>query len=132
TSAGPVVIAPFEPHDCVPSTLFGGMVLLLDDSGVMPGPAAATDPPMLSVDGTGALRLKPAGKVHFANVRPQRPVPGGGALLTVSAAVALWPVSMVPMKRSFVVLVSVPVAVGVTLTLMTQLLFAASVPLEKA
>src|SRR5262245_23505950 len=59
------------------------------------------------------------------------PVPGGGAVLDVNVAVPKCPVSTVSMKRWFVVLTRPPVAVGVTLTLMMQLLFAASVPLEK-
>src|SRR5258705_8988339 len=80
---------------------------------------------------SGGLATVPTGTVHDAIVNPQRPVPGGGALLTVSVAVAKCPVSVVSMKRWLVVLTSDPVAVGVTLTLITQLLFAASVPFEK-
>src|SRR5436853_629537 len=80
---------------------------------------------------SGGLAAVPFGTVQAAMVNPQIPVPGGGALLTVSVAVALWPVSVVSMKRWFVVLTSEPVAAGVTLTLITQLLFAASVPFEK-
>jgi hypothetical protein len=85
----------------------------------------------LAVVGAGAETLIPVGKFHRARVRPQIPVPGGGALLTVSAAVAECVVSVVPTNRWFVVLVSVPVAVGVTLTEMTQVPFAPIVPLEK-
>src|SRR5437870_5228383 len=80
---------------------------------------------------SGGLATVPSGTVHDAMVTPQSPVPGGGALLTISVAVALCPVSVASMKRLFVVLTSDPVAAGVTLTLMMQLLFAASVPFEK-
>src|ERR1043165_7281688 len=80
---------------------------------------------------SGGFAVVPFGTDQFAIVTPQMPVPGGGALLTVSVAVALCVVSTLSMKRSWVVLTSEPVAVGVTLTLMTQLLFAASVPLGK-
>ena len=55
--------------------------------------------PTLFVDGAGEVSVKPVAKVHLAKVRPQRPVPGGGAVLTVSVAVALCPVSVVSMKR---------------------------------
>src|SRR6185369_16022424 len=79
---------------------------------------------------SGGLATVPFGTDQLASVTPQSPVPGGGALLTLRMADALWPVLMASMKRLFVVLVSAPVAVGVTFTLITQLLFAASVPLE--
>src|SRR5947209_2282148 len=81
---------------------------------------------------SGGLAVVPFGTDQSAMVTPQKPVPGGGALLTVSVAAALWPVSTVSMKRWLVVLTRLPVAAGVTLTLTMQLLFAASVPLEKA
>src|SRR3954453_22515906 len=77
---------------------------------------------------SGGLATVPFGTVHDAIVNPHSGGGGGGALLTVSVAVALCPVSIASMKRWFVVLTSDPVAVGVTLTLMTQLLFAARVP----
>src|SRR5215213_10192971 len=80
---------------------------------------------------SGGFATVPLGTDQFASVTPQSPVPGGGAVLTVRLAVAKLPVSVVPTKRWLDVLLSVPVAVGVTFTLTMQLLFAASVPLEK-
>src|SRR5713226_2327488 len=80
---------------------------------------------------SGGFATVPSGTVHDAMVTPHSPVPGGGALLTVSVAVAKCPVSFASMKRWFVVLTRLPVAVGVTLTLITQLPFAATVPFEK-
>src|SRR5229473_4517090 len=80
---------------------------------------------------SGGLATVPFGTVHDAMVTPHSPVPGGGALLTVNVAVALCVVSTVPMKRWFVGLTSEPVAVGATLTVTLQVLFAARVPLEK-
>src|SRR5581483_1593486 len=94
-----------------------------------PGPGFADDVTVFVV-GAGDASVNPLGKVHFAMTVPQSPVPGGGALFTVRFAVAVLPVSIVPMKRLFVVLVSVPVAEGVTLTLMTHVPFAATVPFE--
>src|SRR4051812_46553887 len=119
---------PFEPHETVPTT---GLIVLscAVAIGVREPPAAgAALAGTFAMVGAGALGLKPVGKSHSASVCPHKPVPGGGALLTVSVAAALWPVSVVSMKRWFVVLTSDPVAVGVTFTLMTQLLFAARVP----
>src|SRR5258708_2502157 len=111
---------PFEPHDDVPSAV---VVLFVDWMVGLerPGPGVAVAVPTLFVEGAGDARVKPVGKVHLAKVRPQSPVPGGGAVLTVSGDVAEWPVSVVSMKRWFVVFVRVPVADGVTLTLITQL-----------
>src|SRR5260370_6656975 len=80
---------------------------------------------------SGGLATVPSGTVHDAMVTPHSPVPGGGALLTVSVAEALCVVSTVPMKRWFVVFTSEPVAVGGTLTVTLQVLFAARVPLEE-
>lgn len=50
--------------------------------------------------------------------------------MTFRLAVAVLPVSSAPTKRLLVVLVKVPVAETVIFTLIIQLLFAASVPLE--
>jgi len=88
TSVVPVVMAPFDPHDDVPSAV----VVLFVDWMVgfdRPGPGSACAVPTLFVDGAGEVSVKPVGNVHLASVRPQSPVPGGGALLTVSVAVAL-------------------------------------------
>src|SRR5213075_1307428 len=109
-------------------------VLVIVDSvklwALSPAPIAAAVV-TVELDAAGLVTLKPVGKVHAATCTPHSPVPGGGALLTVRLADALWPVSSASMKRLVVVLLNVPVVDGVTFTLMTQLLFAASVPLEK-
>src|ERR1041384_2327196 len=129
----PRVLKPVTDHEVV------SMWPLLELIDVFPGAFAASvavatlaaftvgTPPARS----GGFATVPFGTDQSAIVTPQMPVPGGGALLTVSVAVALCVVSTLSMKRSWVVLTSEPVAVGVTLTLMTQLLFAASVPLVK-
>lgn len=69
--------------------------------------------------------------VHWAIVKPQTGEGPGGAILTVSVSVALFPVSNVPMKRFADVLVYVPAVGTVTLTLIVQVLFAAMLPFEK-
>src|SRR5437762_12824906 len=119
---------PFEPQEEPPA----GLIVLscAAAAGTTPAPGAALAV-TFAVAATGALMLKPVAKSQSASVDPHNPVPGGGAVLTVRLALAVWPVSSVSMKRSLVVLLSVPVALGVTFTLMMQLLFAASVPFER-
>src|SRR5258708_35949055 len=95
-----------------------------------PGPASAVGVATLFVLNAGVLVLKPVGKSQLASEMPQIPVPGGGALFTVNVAEPVLPVSIVSMKRWFVVLTRLPVAVGVTFTVMTQEPFAATVPFE--
>src|SRR5258708_12918606 len=118
-----------EPHEDVPSAvvvLFVAWRVGLE----RPGPGLACAVPTLFVDGAGDASVKPVGNVHFASVWPQSPVPGGGVLLTVSVAEPVLPVSMVSRKRWLVVLARLPLAVGVTLTVMTQEPFAATRPPE--
>src|SRR6185369_12334320 len=121
----PAFLYPFVRHDvvslCPPVATIAALPGTFADSVAVATFAAFTvgTPPVRS----GGLATVPFGTDQFAMVTPQSPVPGGGALLTLRMAVAKWPVSMLSMKRWFVVFVSAPVAVGVTLTLMTQLLF---------
>jgi hypothetical protein len=77
----------------------------------------------------GEVPAYPA-NVHCAIVKPQTGAGPGGAVLTVSVSVALFPVSNVPIKRFADVLVYVPAVGTVTLTLMVQVLLAAMLPLE--
>src|SRR5258708_32464500 len=115
-----------EPHEDVPSAV----VVLFVDWRVgleRPGPGLACAVPTLFVDGAGDASVKPVGNVHFANVWPQSPVPGGGLLLTVRVAEPGLPVSTVSRRRWLVVLTRLPMAVGVTLTVMTQRPVAATV-----
>src|SRR5687768_16281716 len=121
------VIEPFVPQEPVPA---GAIVLSFAlKIGLSPAPADAVAV-TFAVVAAGAVVLIPVGKFQRARVNPHKPVPGV-SVLTVSDAAALSPVSTVPMKRLFVVLLNVPVAVGVTLTFTTQLPFAATVPFEK-
>ena len=102
--------------------------------GVRPAPAEA-EAVTVEVVGTGAVVLKPVGNVHVAIPNPQRPAPGVlAAESTVRLAVACFVVSVVPMKRFWVLLVKVPFGVPtgtLTLTLIVQELFAAMVPFKK-
>ena len=123
----PPPIEPFEAHDPVPATVCSVLsrALAMD---VMPPPGAALPLPEL---GAGEAVEKPVVKSHRATVTPQRPVPGGGALFTVSVAEALSPVLTASMNRLLVVFISEPVAVGVTFTLIWHVPLAATVPPEK-
>lgn len=69
-------------------------------------------------------------KVHCAIVKPQTGAGPAGAVFTVSVSLALFPVSSVPMNKLLEVLVYVPAAGTVTLTLIVQVLFAAMLPFE--
>lgn len=124
TSAAPVVMLPFEPHDSVPSAV---VVLFVEDTGFTPAPAAALPVPL---DGAGVDVLKPAGNVQLASGCAQSGV-AGVSFVTTRDALALTPVSVVPTNRLFVVLSYVPAAAEVTSTRITQEPFAATVPFEK-
>lgn len=95
----------------------------------MPTPAEAEEV-TVEVVGVGAVTLMPDGKFQRANVRLQIPVPAGGSALTVRLAVAVFVVLSASTNRLLVVFVYVATAVVVTFTLITQLAFAAIVPLE--
>src|SRR5215204_3991489 len=75
----------------------------------------------------GGSTVKPA-KVHCAIVNPQTAVGAGGAVLTVSESLSLFPVSSVPIKRFVDVLLYVPTIGTVTLTDTVQVPAAASTP----
>ena len=79
--------------------------LVVDDAGVMPKPAFAEAVTTGVGSGSGLVVLKPEGNDQVAILNPQVPVPGGGSVLTVRVSVANFPVSVVPTKTSFVVLV---------------------------
>ena len=104
-------------------------------SAVIPFPtliaAVATLEACVLADGNGGgLVVKPA-NVHCAIVRPQTGAGPGGVLFTVSASLALFPVSKLLMNKWLEVLLYVPVTGTVTLTLIVHVPFAAIVPLEK-
>jgi len=111
----PVVIDPFEP----PDASVGGCVMLVAEIGgtgcraPCVGPALAT----LSVEGTGAVTLKPVANVHFANVRP----PAGVQLreegdVDHQAGVAKWPGRSNDEEMVVVLVSGLPLALGVTFT----------------
>ena len=102
----PVAIAPFEPQEFNPSA---------KDVEIIPAPGEA-DAVTVEVVGAGDAVLNPDGKVQVAMDKPQTALGPGGAVLTVSISLALFPVSRVPIKRFVEVLVYVPTTGTVTLT----------------
>ena len=65
---------------------------------MMPAPGDA-EAVTLEVVGAGEEVLNPDGNVHVASDNPQTGLGAGGAMLTVSESLALFPVSSVPIKR---------------------------------
>lgn len=116
-----VAIPPFEPHESLPA---------LNAVETIPAPGEA-EAVTLEVVGAGDAVLNPLGNVHCAMDNPQTGEGPAGALLTVNVPVAKLPVSSVPIKRLFEVLVYVPVTETVTLTLIVQVLLGAMPPFEK-
>lgn len=121
-SVVPVAIAPLEPQDSLVPELF--CVLATD---VMPAPAEA-DAVTVEVVAAGAAVLNPDGKVQVARERPHTALGPGGAVLTVSVSLALFPVSSVSMNRFVDVLLYVPTTGTVTLTETVHVLEAATDP----
>ena len=115
-------IAPLEPQECVVPELF--WVLSID---AIPAPGDA-DAVTLDVVGAGDVVLNPDGNAQVASDNPQTAVGAGGAVLTVSESLALFPVSRVPTKRFVDVLLYVPTIGTVTLTDTVQVPAAASAP----
>ena len=101
-----MAIAPFEPQEFNPSA---------KDVERIPAPGEA-DAVTVEVVGAGDAVLNPDGKVQVAMDKPQTAPGPGGAVLTVSISLALFPVSRVPIKRFVEVLVYVPTTGTVTLT----------------
>src|SRR5581483_1418516 len=124
SSVEAVEMPPLDPQAAVPSAVIVVSLMGL----VIPAPRSA-DAATVEVDGAGVVNEKPVGNRQVANDWPHMPVPGGGALFTVSVAVAVWPVSTALMNRCPVVFTKLPVAVVVTLMLITQLPLPATVPL---
>ena len=67
-------------------------------TGTIPAPGEA-DALTVEVVGAGEEILNPAGNVQVASDNPQTWGGAGGAVLTVSVSLALFPVSSVPIKR---------------------------------
>lgn len=117
----PRAIPPFDPQEFVPSEKSV-------ETTPSPGLAEAVTE---EVEAAGDVVLNPAGNAQLANDNPQIGAGAVGALPTVNESLAKFPVFNEPIKRFVEVLLYVPTTGTVTLTLIVQLLFAESVPLEK-